>query len=68
MSASDNKNVIHSIDSPDSISVPTRVDSIIDEKPTQDKNVDPAFEFVQGEVIEYDEQEEKRVLSKIDWP
>ncbi|KAI5460704.1 major facilitator superfamily domain-containing protein [Mariannaea sp. PMI_226] len=46
---------------------PAAGDDIVHEKPLQYDNVDPAFGFVQGEVIEYDEAEEKSVLSKIDW-
>lgn len=66
MSPTDNKKAVPVDTAADSIG-PVAADSIAEEKTVQDKNVDPALEFVQGEVIEYDEAEEKSVLSKIDW-
>ncbi|KAK2599057.1 hypothetical protein QQS21_005463 [Conoideocrella luteorostrata] len=38
----------------------------VGEKPIFDKNVDPALEFVRGEVTDYTPEEEKKVLRKID--
>lgn len=66
MSDTDNKKAVHHDGDADAID-PVAVDSIAEEKAVQDKNVDPALEFVRGEVIEYDEAEAKSVLSKIDW-
>lgn len=66
MSDTDNKKAAPLDGAADSIA-PVAVDSIAHEKSLQDKNVDPALQFVQGEVIEYDEADERSVLSKIDW-